>query len=29
MVAVTSGLAPGDRVVTAGAIFVNEAGLPG
>ena len=29
MVAVTSGLAPGERVVTAGAIFVNEAGLPG
>ena len=29
LVAVTSGLEPGDRVVTAGAIFVNEAGLPG
>ncbi len=29
MVAVTSGLRPGEQVVTAGAIFVNEAGLPG
>lgn len=29
MVAVVSGLTPGERVVTAGAIFVNEAGLPG
>lgn len=29
MVAVTSGLRPGERVVSAGAIFVNEAGLPG
>ena len=29
MVAVTSGLQAGERVVTAGAIFVNEAGLPG
>lgn len=29
MVAVTSGLRPGEHVVTAGAIFVNEAGLPG
>ena len=29
MVTVISGLTPGERVVTAGAIFVNEAGLPG
>ena len=29
MVAVTRGLSPGERVVTAGTIFVNEAGLPG
>nr|WP_295664432.1 efflux RND transporter periplasmic adaptor subunit [Polymorphobacter sp.] len=29
MVAVTRGLRPGERVVTAGTIFVNEAGLPG
>ena len=29
LVAVTSGLHAGERVVTAGAIFVNEAGLPG
>lgn len=28
-VTVTRGLSPGERVVTAGAIFVNEAGLPG
>jgi cobalt-zinc-cadmium efflux system membrane fusion protein len=29
MVVVTHGLASGERIVTAGAIFVNEAGLPG
>lgn len=29
MVTVTHGLSPGERVVTAGAIFVNEAGLSG
>lgn len=29
MVAVTHGLSPGEQVVTSGAIFVNEAGLPG
>jgi len=29
MVRVTRGLKPGERVVTAGALFVNEAGLPG
>lgn len=29
MVSVTRGLNPGERIVTSGAIFVNEAGLPG
>lgn len=29
MITVTRGLAPGELIVTAGAIFVNEAGLPG